>query len=467
MWSAHVNMIALPWTRWVEYSRRWIAENAGNPFLAPLLDPILHPSTWRIQVFGLTLFMGHPIFFWIWSELYPQPYEVLWQRLLMSGLGICLLLPYINATPPTRGGLIAFTAIIWITLPVFFSWMYLANGRNHMWMATLSVSIVICYHICDWRITTMMLSTGVFTGWGLFKMFGPDIEPVITPVESMIHLIVIGFSWYMGLMLGLSSSNLQRELLKQVQGTMVVMAKEMRAHLALMQLIGDSLRREALSAHLNATLVDQLGGRLPGAIRNMSRQLDVQITNAHLLQMPRPTDVTIASDAVQEAAREFHYRNERERSCVSIIVHRDFQFLTSRSMFRQVIDNMIMNSLRSLASLPFDRNPGDITIEIDATQDRGYIIVSDRGAGMTEEIRSRVFEPFVSTHQGTGHGLGLAFSRLVVQNARGHIRVDSAPAEGARFTIDVPVIETTVVATQEAQSKSTSPDASSPLTQER
>jgi two-component system CAI-1 autoinducer sensor kinase/phosphatase CqsS len=84
-------------------------------------------------------------------------------------------------------------------------------------------------------------------------------------------------------------------------------------------------------------------------------------------------------------------------------------------------------------------NPGDISIEIGAQQDRGRIVVADRGVGIDAELQRRIFEPFFSTNRGTGHGLGLAFCNQVVHAARGSIRVKSAPGHGAVFTIELPV----------------------------
>jgi two-component system, CAI-1 autoinducer sensor kinase/phosphatase CqsS len=58
---------------------------------------------------------------------------------------------------------------------------------------------------------------------------------------------------------------------------------------------------------------------------------------------------------------------------------------------------------------------------------------------MDAELRKRIFQPFVSTDRGTGHGLGLAFCQRVVHGAHGTIRVKAAPHKGAVFTIELPV----------------------------
>jgi two-component system, CAI-1 autoinducer sensor kinase/phosphatase CqsS len=122
-------------------------------------------------------------------------------------------------------------------------------------------------------------------------------------------------------------------------------------------------------------------------------------------------------------------------------VLRDFQFRTHESLFTQVIDNLVKNALRSLAATPTARQRGDLRIEVNVVDGRGLITVADRGLGMRDELKARIFQLFVSTSGGTGHGLGLAFCQRVVNDARGSIRVESAPSRGAQFIIELPLVQ--------------------------
>jgi signal transduction histidine kinase len=66
------------------------------------------------------------------------------------------------------------------------------------------------------------------------------------------------------------------------------------------------------------------------------------------------------------------------------------------------------------------------------------VTIEDRGAGMDEETRARIFEPFFTTKK-RGTGLGLAIVKQIIERHGGALAVQSAPAEGTRFTVDLPL----------------------------
>lgn len=69
------------------------------------------------------------------------------------------------------------------------------------------------------------------------------------------------------------------------------------------------------------------------------------------------------------------------------------------------------------------------------------IRVRDNGIGMDEKVRTRIFEPFFSTKgRRKGAGLNLANAYRVISRHQGLLQVNSAPHEGAVFTIILPAI---------------------------
>ena len=414
---------------------------ASNEVVRPLLEPILHPSRWRIRALGLSTAFGHPLFYWIWAKLLPQPYENLWLRLMMSALGVSLLVfPSITASPPSKFAAAIFTAIFWVTLPWFFSWMYFCNNGNTVWLASLAAMFLIYYHLTDWRIATLGTTTGVLAAWLLFQAAGPE-TPGLSGEQIATNGVVIAFAWFMGVVLGISSSNLRREQLNYTLGTMGIMAHELRTPLATMSLIGDAVRGEASRCEPEPRqTLEKLAGRLHALVRNMNHQIDTQIANARLMRLPTHKETVNAADLVREAVNTYPYRSSRERESVQLQVHGNFLFEGSHALFLQVVDNLLKNALRSLAAATAASQPGDLTIEVGTAGNRGRIVVTDRGVGMEADLQARIFEPFFSTDRGSGHGLGLAFCQRVIHGARGSIRVRSELTHGAAFIVELPIL---------------------------
>ena len=102
---------------------------------------------------------------------------------------------------------------------------------------------------------------------------------------------------------------------------------------------------------------------------------------------------------------------------------------------RQLVDNLISNAIK------YSESGGEVTV--DAVADDGNVLVHvrDTGPGIRPEHHSQIFEKFgrATGSAKPGTGLGLFLSRSFAEAHGGSLDVESAPGEGACFTLRLPV----------------------------
>lgn len=97
----------------------------------------------------------------------------------------------------------------------------------------------------------------------------------------------------------------------------------------------------------------------------------------------------------------------------------------------QILVNLIINAIH--------HSPPKGVIRLTFARQRGTssVTVADQGPGIAAADQQRIFERFERRREG-GTGLGLAISRRLAQSMGGDVTLDSAPGEGARFTLTLP-----------------------------
>ena len=106
--------------------------------------------------------------------------------------------------------------------------------------------------------------------------------------------------------------------------------------------------------------------------------------------------------------------------------------LADPQRLEQVFVNLLLNALDALADLPARR----IEILVQETGCHVIATVRDGGTGIPESTLPHLFEPFYTTKSsGHGLGLGLAISRMIVEELGGEIAATNRPEGGADFCI--------------------------------
>lgn len=159
----------------------------------------------------------------------------------------------------------------------------------------------------------------------------------------------------------------------------------------------------------------------------------------NFLEMRVNNETLNISDVVKESIQ--HEKDTFELDAINVIFNASAslpQIVTSHKELSQVLENILENAKDALvhnASVPRE-------IHINLTHDDAlvYIAIEDNAGGIPEEIIGKIFDPYFTTKQEFyGTGLGLYFSKIIIEkHLRGIFEVKNG-LHGAIFTIGLPL----------------------------
>ena len=226
------------------------------------------------------------------------------------------------------------------------------------------------------------------------------------------------------------------------------------------------LSRVALIGEMSASIAHELNQPLAGILSNAAAgqhfidQGDVNLAEIRELLGDIITDGRRASDVMRgtremvkkgQVARHSVDLNEVVMDAVRMVspdaVLRSCQVETSLDpsllaiegdpvQLQQVLLNLVINAFDAMRDTPASNRKVVI-----ATHSNGGATVRtsvrDYGAGISEEMRNRVFHPFFTT-KSEGLGMGLAIVRSIIESHGGTITIESADGGGAQFDFVLP-----------------------------
>ncbi|HWK41588.1 MAG TPA: HAMP domain-containing sensor histidine kinase [Croceibacterium sp.] len=100
----------------------------------------------------------------------------------------------------------------------------------------------------------------------------------------------------------------------------------------------------------------------------------------------------------------------------------------------QVLLNVLGNAIR------YSPEGSQVWLRVEQEHGRSRVVVADQGEGLSEDQQARAFGKFerLGRSGDGGTGLGLYISRRLARAMQGDLTVESAPGQGARFTLDLP-----------------------------
>jgi signal transduction histidine kinase len=179
----------------------------------------------------------------------------------------------------------------------------------------------------------------------------------------------------------------------------------------------DAAQRERLAAELRTNI-----GELDALVEEvlLASRLDAQAAAF----TPQPVDVIAL--AAEEAAQ---VGAELQASSARLVVPGDERLL------RRALRNLLENARRY--------GGNEITLQAAAQRSRVELRVCDRGPGVPEALRERIFEPFFRlpghAEREGGVGLGLALVKQIAQRHQGTVRCEAREGAGSCFVLSLPL----------------------------
>ena len=106
--------------------------------------------------------------------------------------------------------------------------------------------------------------------------------------------------------------------------------------------------------------------------------------------------------------------------------------LYARKNLRSIMYNLVSNAVKYRSP---DRTP---EVQVNTYRQDGYVVleVADNGLGIKPEQQHKLFSMFKRLHTHVeGTGIGLYIVKRIVENAGGHIKLESEVGKGATFKV--------------------------------
>ena len=177
--------------------------------------------------------------------------------------------------------------------------------------------------------------------------------------------------------------------------------------------------------------------RSPLALKLEEQAFRVSRIVTNLLELARPSGFERQIVNLSVLARDeiSQMRAEAERTGVALELEPtgDLTAQVNRVQFELVVHNLLRNAIQATGP------GGTVEVRLGADDGRIWFEVRDTGPGVPEQLRDRIFEPFVTSREGRGGtGLGLAITKDIVAAHGGTIRALAREGGGTVMRVEVP-----------------------------
>jgi len=399
--------------------------------------------------------VAFPLYYWIWSSLFPQPYENLWLRII----GSLLFLPLVFSDRwpsswkrhlPT----LWYFALLY-SLPFFFIFMLLKNDCAEVWVASVVVALFAMSLLLDWLSLITHFVFGTLLAW---MLYAATTESAQISLASITYLPIFAFAVAVGAAANYASLMVRVEQERAMIATASGIAHELRTPLLSIAVTASGLGEYlplllktyelAKSANLDVPPIRSIQIE---SMRNALKRVEAEAMHSNtiidmLLMSARQTQrngITLTDCSMRccvETALERYPLSAADRSLITLDPGQDFRFSGNKLLMVHVIFNLIKNALRHIAKA----GKGDIRISFRTDGPSNILLFRDTGLGIRQEHVSHIFSRFYTSTEDNdnilGAGIGLAFCRDAMTLFGGSISCRSTFNEFTEFELKFPAI---------------------------
>ena len=396
--------------------------------------------------------VGMPLYYFIWHDLFPQPYENLELRIV--GGAMCLLLVFKDYWP---AAIRRYQPVWWYltmlyVLPFFFTYMLLRNGSSPVWLVSCISALFLLVVIVDWINLIILFTVGSLGAWAVFVLSTEEMTGLTAIYEQ---LPVFIFALIAGTIFSYRRESFKRERLDGMLSVGASIARELRS-----PMLGIKTSSVGLKQYLPVLLqmhdsAKERGDEVPPIPPSHRRALehvlvriqedmgrantiiDMLLTNTGGTRFD-PADFRVHSmvACVDAALDRYPFASEKDALNVKRPNLADFGFRGSDTAMTHALMNLIKTCLASLARA----GRGDIEIRLEPGRRENRLIIRDTGAGVPTSLLARIFDEYSALEAGSGTGPGLAFAKNAIRSFGGTVSCDSEQGKYLEFVIQLPAL---------------------------
>jgi len=151
---------------------------------------------------------------------------------------------------------------------------------------------------------------------------------------------------------------------------------------------------------------------------------------------PEPTDL---EQIIRRAIEGVQVRPEFRNRIIALHADTELEGMFDPRKLERAFFNLVLNACEATPE-----GESRVTIDVQTRKDSFEIRVADQGSGVPENIRGRVFDPFVSSGKPNGTGLGLAIVSKIVGDHGGSVTVERTSESGTVMLVKLPRVASAV-----------------------